>query len=757
MTRTTTSTGRRVGFKRHLRLEFADGGITYLIEEGAVTALEGSCAAPLARLLDGTRDLAGVLRDAPATLSSQEVAAGVRRLAEAGLLTVHADHDDAEPVVLAYWDAAGMHGSQVLEELRGKRVELLSLSQIDTAPVADAFQAAAIPLSSPQDSRSAPADERADLTVVLCDDYLDPRLAAINDDHRRTGRPWLIAKPTGTEVWVGPFFVPGDGPCWRCLADRIAVHRSAEAHLRELAGDRAVPPPPRVSLPVTIASAACTIALEAVKWLGGHRHPGQRRVWTQDTLTLRVRHHEAVRRPQCPSCGDPDLMRRRAHRPVEPVSRRKAPGARGGHRSAAPESVLERYRHLVGPITGIVAEITPDERGPRFFNSYRSGPNLALRARTLKGLRSMLRSHSGGKGVTAVEAKAGALCEAAERFCGSFQGDECRISGSFEALRHLAIHPNACQLFDERQYAARAEWNSAHGPLLHIPEPFDERAVIDWTPVWSLSRREHRLLPTSMLYYGAPGPVPADSNGNAAGSSLEDAILQGLLELIERDAVAIWWYNRLRMPEFDLDDLGDPWIDRLRQVHADLGRQVWVLDVTSDLGVPAMAALSRRTSGGPERIMFGFGAHLDPAVAVRRALTELNQAMPWVVAEQRECGDPDLERWLREITVEQQPYLTPDPHAPKRRRKDHPYVFEPDLAEDIASIQATLEAAGLEVLVLDQTRPDVGLPVVKVIVPGLRPFWARFAPGRLFDVPVRMGLRERPTRYADLNPIPLFA
>ena len=57
-------------------------------------------------------------------------------------------------------------------------------------------------------------------------------------------------------------------------------------------------------------------------------------------------------------------------------------------------------------------------------------------------------------------------------------------------------------------------------------------------------------------------------------------------------------------------------------------------------------------------------------------------------------------------------------------------------------------------MVLDQTRPDVGLPVVKVIVPGLRHFWPRFGPGRLYDVPVGLGRLATPTREADLNPVP---
>jgi ribosomal protein S12 methylthiotransferase accessory factor len=71
-------------------------------------------------------------------------------------------------------------------------------------------------------------------------------------------------------------------------------------------------------------------------------------------------------------------------------------------------------------------------------------------------------------------------------------------------------------------------------------------------------------------------------------------------------------------------------------------------------------------------------------------------------------------------------------------------------------IRRRLAEQDMEVLVLDQTRPDIDLPVAKVIVPGMRPFWARLAPGRLYDVPVALGRQAAPTEYADLNPFPLF-
>ena len=73
-----------------------------------------------------------------------------------------------------------------------------------------------------------------------------------------------------------------------------------------------------------------------------------------------------------------------------------------------------------------------------------------------------------------------------------------------------------------------------------------------------------------------------------------------------------------------------------------------------------------------------------------------------------------------------------------------------------ASELRRVEDAGLEVLLLDQTRPSVGLPVVRMVVPGLRSMRPRFAPGRLFDVPVLVGRRPTPSTPDGFNPVPLF-
>ena len=106
-----------------------------------------------------------------------------------------------------------------------------------------------------------------------------------------------------------------------------------------------------------------------------------------------------------------------------------------------------------------------------------------------------------------------------------------------------------------------------------------------------------------------------DSNGCAAGNTREEAIVQGFLELVERDAYAIWWYNRLQRPEIDLSQFDDSYIRDIRAQFVDYGRKIWVLDVTSDLGVPTYVAIMHWMQDGKENIEFGSGAHFDRRIA----------------------------------------------------------------------------------------------------------------------------------------------
>ena len=87
-----------------------------------------------------------------------------------------------------------------------------------------------------------------------------------------------------------------------------------------------------------------------------------------------------------------------------------------------------------------------------------------------------------------------------------------------------------------------------------------------------------------------------------------------------------------------------------------------------------------------------------------------------------------------------------------RRRPGSEFGPLDNTREQVDACVEIARRAGLDFLVLDQTRPDVEVPVVRVIVPGLRHFYRRFAPGRLYDVPVKLGLRDRPLPESELTP-----
>jgi bacteriocin biosynthesis cyclodehydratase domain-containing protein len=779
---------RLVGFKRHLRAETVPAEAVYLISERGVTALSGSCIERLAPLLDGTRSFAQLARDLSAELATTEIVGLLQRLAEAGLLdlrqpsgateAVSAIKDTAVPAAVlhdlavqdiaardhgaaAFWSLAGLDADEAAGAISAATVEILALDGAVHAAAAVCAASGLTPCTAATAALvgagaapgvAAPGVAGPAVSLVLCEDYLDPRLDAINRRQLAHGRPWLLAKPSGTQAWIGPLFRPGAGPCWACLATRLEGNREETHLMRRVLGaqGRAFPAGPQTSLTPSRAAALHLAVGEVVKWLAGLRDEGQQAVYILDTVRLQGRHHRVQRRPQCPHCGDPGLVAAQAARP---------PGAAPG--SPPSHDPLDRYGHLVDPVTGIVAELRRDERCPPFQHAFVSGRNRAMSASTVAGIRAGARHASGGGGVTEAEAKTSALCEAIERYCGTRQGDEATVRASYRGLGRQAVHPAAAMLFDSRQYRDRAGWNEVCARFHWVPEPFDETAEADWTPLWSLLSGERKLLPTAMLYYN-PGAgagrgsadlsVLADSNGNAAGASLGDAVVRGFLELTERDAVALWWYNRTRQPEVDLVSFEDPWITGLTEQYRRLGRELWALDLTTDLGIPVVAAISRRLDGPAEDIAFGFGASFDPARALRRALTELGQLLPPATdGDSYRSADPFLASWWASATLASQPYLAPASGQAARANADYPAV-----PAGLDGIRAAARRAGLDILVLDQTRPDIGMPVVKVVVPGLRHFWPRFAPGRLFDVPVRLGRLPRPTAYADLNPIPLY-
>ena len=465
--------------------------------------------------------------------------------------------------------------------------------------------------------------------------------------------------------------------------------------------------------------------------------------------------HYVATRPQCPSCGRKKLRDpRRAPAPVELGAGGKVVTTSGGYRSVSSSATVARFRRHVSPLTGVVSRLERIQADLPLATNYHAKHNFSGPSETVHELRAGLSGGSFGKGSTAEQGEASALMEAIERYSGIFQGDEIRAKRRFTDFPlGEAIYPNDVLLFSDAQLRQGSAGMPGSDEQDAIPALFDRSAKIEWSPVWSLRDARFKYLPTSLLYFFYTGDAAfaADSNGCAAGNTLEEAMVQGFLELVERDAYAIWWYNRLQRPELDLGQFDDPFVRDLQKRLAQAGRRLWVLDVTSDLGIPTFVAITHWMQDGRENIEFGSGAHFDARIALLRALTELNQflSLGFMGGGTGEKSSLDGTTPLR---LQDHPYLTPSGN-PMVQPEFGSKFGHLDTREQVTACVSLANQAGLDFLVLDQTRPDIEAPVVRMIVPGLRHFYRRFAPGRLYDVPVKLGWRDRPLKEHELNPI----
>lgn len=744
-------------FKSCFQVETVESVGVFLLAESDYAILTGRLYELLAPLIDGRHTVDDIIELLQGKASAAEVYYTLMLMEQKGYIV---ENDDSLPSeVEAFCNILNVDTKLAKSRLQSTKVSVTSFGAVPTQPFIELLRSLNIQVS-----------EEGDIAVVLTDDYLQPGLDTFNQKALQSQRPWMLVKPVGKIIWIGPIFYPEKTGCWECLAQRLRANRPVETFIQKQKGISTLPTSFAV-IPTTLQTGLNLAATEIAKWIvqaQNKRLEGS--LVTFDTISLKTENHILIERPQCPCCGDAEYLANREPSPVILESRKKTFTNDGGHRCLSPEETLKKYEQHISPITGTVRALRPmSQSNNGLTNIYVAGHNFATMFDSLYFLRENIRGRSGGKGKTELQAKASAFCEAIERYSGLFQGYEIRQKDTYEKMGKKAIHPNACLNFSEEQYRTRHEWNASYyctSLFQKVPEPFDEEIEIEWTPVWSLTAQEFKYLPTAYCYYGYQNlPKPycwADSNGTAAGNTKEEAILQGFMELVEREGVGLWWYNRIKRPLVDLDSFDDPYLQALKDYYKTLNRDIWVLDITSDFNIPVFAAISRRTDKEIEDIIFGFGAHFDPKIAILRAVTEVNQVLPAVLSVADDgkteyiSSDALALEWWKTAKLENQPYLVADASVAPKRYSDYPQLGSDDLLEDVMNCVKIAEKNGMETLVLDQTRPDIGLNVVKVIVPGMRHFWKRLAPGRLYDVPVKLGWLPAPLLEEQLNPFPVF-
>jgi bacteriocin biosynthesis cyclodehydratase domain-containing protein len=627
----------------------------------------------------------------PDEVSATRLEAVMKEFAARGLLSFFNGRD---PHCGAYWEnfpRPPVEAEVALEEIGTNCSHLLSY----------AFRANGLQISA-----------SAAFLVVATDDYLRPEIAKFAD---RDGA-WLLAKPVGHTIWIGPLFRPGKSACYSCVASAQKTNRWLQSAFSEAAGLDYPPQPSVAALPSTVATAAGIISTAAAVFLAAGAHPVlENNILSLDTRTMCMSLNSVRRRADCPDCAEQEKA-----------------------------SASESLHRFVSPITGIVSamQVTDAAVGGVFHASadFVQPACIGEKRPPLRSLQSL------GKGLSAYQAETCCIAEALERYSIVYQGTEWKIRKRLNDAD--VIVPNDILLFSDAQFRAREMWNLSHSEQQWVPEPIDSTAEILFTHAKSAVTGDMRLVPAGLCYMqytfpNEPHFCSPDTNGCSAGRSFSEALLTATLELIERDSVAIWWYNRLSRPCVDLESFSDLNILDVQAAFKREGRNLHLLDITSDLGISAYAAVAPALDGS--KPYFGCAAHTSPRVAALKAIIEVAQICFW---SERGLASPEMKAWLIATKVQDNSYLQgiKVTTAPIER------FFTTE--EAIQFCIDRLRQAGIELLYVDLTRPEVGVPVVRAIAPGLRHFWARFRHGRLYDVPVFMGWQEQSTPETELNPTP---
>ncbi len=391
----------------------------------------------------------------------------------------------------------------------------------------------------------------------------------------------------------------------------------------------------------------------------------------------------------------------------------------GVERTIPPAETIRRVEPLLGRI-GVtrVGEVTRLDRNglPNF---------VAVRPREAgRGI-----SYYNGKGATRAQAKASAMMEAVERD----SAEECRLpvrEASFERLRISADAVDPRELMAPR----------SRGNLITLG--------LEWVLGYDLIADRPRYVPLNAVVtpyrpFEAPSPWDSSTNGLASGNTQEEAVCQALCEVIERDAMAVYCASgRLRggvdtileglgvsvgpaepssYPVIDLGTL-PPRPARLLKRLRRAGLGVYVHDITSDVGVATIhCTLAEPLGGGRHALHGGYGCHPDARVAVVRALTEAAQSRAACI----QGGREDLPLFAGEAP----PLSNPEEvfgRGPRRSFDDVPTIEHQWVGDDVAWLLDRLSAAGFrQAVMVDLTRPELGVPVVRVVVP-LAETWAAF-------------------------------
>jgi YcaO-like protein with predicted kinase domain len=381
----------------------------------------------------------------------------------------------------------------------------------------------------------------------------------------------------------------------------------------------------------------------------------------------------------------------------------------------SPESTLERVRPLL-PVMGItrIANVTGlDTIGiPVVMVCRPNSRSVAV---------------SQGKGLTLAAAKASGVMESVEGYHAEHIALPLKYS-SYEELRY------------SHQVADPEDLPKTCDSLFHPNLP------LLWIETHDLATKEPVWLPYELAHLNftlpdlpGTGCFVVSANGLASGNHWLEAVSHAICEVVERDAATLWSLQReahQQATRLDLDSVDDPDCRRVLEILQKAGVAVGVWDMTTEIGLPVFACLIAERERNPLRPLPGgflFGCHPVREIALLRALTECAQERLALISGSRDDlywnyyeFHGNWEHWEKQRGLLLETSGT-------RRFEDAPTFHGDTLLDDVRWEIERLHSAGFQqILALDLTKPEFGLPVARVVIPGLEPKFRekKYRPGK---------------------------
>lgn len=440
----------------------------------------------------------------------------------------------------------------------------------------------------------------SDLSVsfLLVDDFLDPRIIEVNIDTN-----WLVVKATGNKIWLSACYHPTDKGSFALLQRRVLDNQPARKAMVQFFPKR------NHSYPFKKITKLSKTQQQSLKKLLNHQLTAFKSNKPSELALYDITTSQTEFHPSPSIEAKQTSIVEQIQSPIKLEICEANFEQDGGSRSISTTETISRLQKIISPITGLIThieDISPTDQQP--IKIYRTGffktPSI--------NKPMMLEQNSFvqiclGKGVSQEQSKASGLCEAVERYTALYQGDEPKKLAKPSELDNRYYCFQQLVPYSQQQYTQFADSKHPDSTLKQAATPYSGEAI-NWIPTWSLNHQASVYVPFTCCFsetslsdeqYGR-----WNSNGCAAGNTLEEAILQGLYELIERDATAIWWYNRIPRPVFDIKTLNPNHLQLLKTT-LEPTHNYWVINITTDVRVPVMAAIAQDKHTGGYSLGFG--------------------------------------------------------------------------------------------------------------------------------------------------------